>query len=79
MANRTDELRALGLKRVVHIADGQRTQQYVPAEDFDAVARERDDLRTAARAHEWQPIATAPRDRTVVELWHRAGFLVLDA
>jgi hypothetical protein len=26
----------------------------------------------------WQPIATAPRDGTVVDLWHKDGFRLTD-
>ena len=26
----------------------------------------------------WQPIATAPRDGTPVDLWHKDGFRVMD-
>lgn len=28
---------------------------------------------------EWQPLATAPRDGTVVDLWHKDGFRITDS
>lgn len=37
-------------------------------------ARKAESELAALKAREWQPIGTAPRDGTPVDLWHKAGF-----
>jgi hypothetical protein len=61
-SNRTEELRAHGLRRIVHITHDAR--EYVPAADYDALAAEVDRLRARA-------LAAAPSEPSA-EHWRRA-------